>query len=800
MCWSVYIATPQALSGVMPTFILPYLFGAFMVLDCDAVARSLENNGIDSSNTWAAGNEEHFLCCDALTVGSLNTSTTETNLCTPTNTPTTITFSALPYTTCNSPIEYRWLKSSYNPLTKQMNPFETIAGATSLSYTPPTNLTTTTKYVAQVKTGTCDWRWVQNEVWKVIPNYTVKLRPDLWICPGSEIDLTAKVDHQEVDFLWSTGENAYGIVVQPTSSTTYTVTATFKDSGCKSTATVTVFVDNDCREGCLPDDFFTSSPSGKVSNVNWLGFGWNQEAVMRNKQGFTTWDPTFWNTTTSRIKHMRPGLVRIVFYRDWFNPSGKAGDYTWESTPMQEAIRMLQFYESEGIAVMTGIWNPALLASPSLENDDAFITSDKFATLQADLIEHLLKTKALDNIKYYAPLNEPLAYYSFDAWSLMVKNLHKKLITERLPTQLLVGADSWDDWTQYAARYNPLELSAYEYHHYLNAGTQLLIGGGLETYFSDYVAKVRAIDATKPIFLSEAAPDRASGNGVDYWYFFNKVGSPYNPTRYSYGLNALDYGIQAARAGNSAVLMWALDGYGAGKDPGMWNVAGDNGGMKLRPWYYTWSLLSRYFPAGNTEILMMSQPDDEVRILGAKIMLADSNSAHFSFALVNKTRHPKCINIKLPEYCGLATFDSYTYSEDQQGDGVSLALPKVNGSTTRLSDGYQVIVPANSGMVLTTLENAPVNKTSPNCLSTSLNEISSSQTIIYPNPSTGLVYLKNDTQEIRSIAVFNQYGGKLSLSGDVLRSGILLQTPGLYLIEVTFKNGTAKMEKCLIVR
>ena len=246
--------------------------------------------------------------------------------------------------------------------------------------------------------------------------------------------------------------------------------------------------------------------------------------------------------------------------------------------------------------------------------------------------------------------------------------------------------------------------------------------------------------------------------------------------------------------------MWALDGYGAGKDPGMWNVAGDNGGMKLRPWYYTWSLLSRYFPAGNTEILMMSQPDDELRILGAKIMLADSNSAHFSFALVNKTRHPKCINIKLPAYCGLATFDSYTYSEDQQGDEVSLTLPKVSASSIRLSDGYQVTVPANSGMVLTTMENAPVEKRSSNCLSTALDEISSSQTIIYPNPSNGLVYLKQDGQEIQSIAVYNQVGGKIPLSGDVLRSGILLPNPGLYLIEITFKNGSVKTEKCIIVR
>ena len=98
------------------------------------------------------------------------------------------------------------------------------------------------------------------------------------------------------------------------------------------------------------------------------------------------------------------------------------------------------------------------------------------------------------------------------------------------------------------------------------------------------------------------------------------------------------------------------------------------------------------------------------------------------------------------------------------------------------------------------MENAPVNKTSSNGLSTSVDEIFSPQRIIYPNPSNGLVYLKNDSQEIQSIAVFNQYGGKQPLSGEVIRSGILLQTPGLYLIEVTSKNGTAKTEKCLIVR
>jgi hypothetical protein len=57
---------------------------------------------------------------------------------------------------------------------------------------------------------------------------------------------------------------------------------------------------------------------------------------------------------------------------------------------------------------------------------------------------------------------------------------------------------------------------------------------------------------------------------------------------YEYALNYIDYAIQLMRSKASDDLVWGLDGFDYNKNAGMWNNAGSNGGMNLRPWYYTW--------------------------------------------------------------------------------------------------------------------------------------------------------------------------------------------------------------------
>ncbi len=157
-----------------------------------------------------------------------------------------------------------------------------------------------------------------------------------------------------------------------------------------------------------------------------------------------------------------------------------------------------------------------------------------------------------------------------------MRNTYQGFLAANLPITKFTGADSWEEWTSFAATYNNKELSAYDHHYYLNSGINQVIYGDLEEQFKIEVGNIRRIDmGNKPVFLSEVGFTTTSE--LDYWFVLNPIPS-LTPKTFTYGLLALDYGIQVARSGESGALAWSLDGYDYGKDPGMWNIAGNNGG------------------------------------------------------------------------------------------------------------------------------------------------------------------------------------------------------------------------------
>ena len=115
---------------------------------------------------------------------------------------------------------------------------------------------------------------------------------------------------------------------------------------------------------------------------------------------------------------------------------------------------------------MSGFWGVGYNG----EDYKQFYTTDECAQLQADLIEYLFKTKGYDKIiTSYAPSNEPLGVgISYEDWSTMIKKLYAELEKRGLPTNFLSGADSWSDWIWKPAQYNADQLSAYDFHNYLN--------------------------------------------------------------------------------------------------------------------------------------------------------------------------------------------------------------------------------------------------------------------------------------------------------------------------------------------
>src|SRR5690349_7527713 len=89
-------------------------------------------------------------------------------------------------------------------------------------------------------------------------------------------------------------------------------------------------------EPAVAPDNTTFVSSGIVpTNRPWLGFGNNEYPVMRDSSDKdATWSDSAFKLTTQRLDYIKPAITRINFYRDWFNPSGVVGNYSWTTMPM----------------------------------------------------------------------------------------------------------------------------------------------------------------------------------------------------------------------------------------------------------------------------------------------------------------------------------------------------------------------------------------------------------------------------------------------------------------------------------
>ncbi len=207
-------------------------------------------------------------------------------------------------------------------------------------------------------------------------------------------------------------------------------------------------------------------------NTPWLGYGYNQWPYPANMDySYRPWDEATWKTTKDRILAINPGMVRLPLVRDWFTKNDQGvnlpiGTYNWNSKYMVAFYKCMDFYRDNNILVQTGLWGPGE------GTDEAFWIStgaNSFARLQADLINYLVNTKGYTKI-YYTPVNEPRGYYAnYAVWDKVITNLYNELKQRNLPTNILVGADGWDEYVWMPARNNKSQLVAYEYHNYLNS-------------------------------------------------------------------------------------------------------------------------------------------------------------------------------------------------------------------------------------------------------------------------------------------------------------------------------------------
>ncbi|BFU44642.1 hypothetical protein [Krasilnikovia sp. MM14-A1004] len=171
---------------------------------------------------------------------------------------------------------------------------------------------------------------------------------------------------------------------------------------------------------------------------NWLGLGYNQDPLFRgagdDTPGNDEWTDAAFQQMTQRVDYIRPGLVRIMLNRPWFNPSGVVGTYAWDTPQMKNVFRVLAHYRMQGVKVVTGMWGM---------NDRAFYTSTDAARLQADLMAKF-RDQGYTNIIAYNGINEPNSGtgLKYGDWVTATANLRAAFGTAHLDAGLLGGPDT----------------------------------------------------------------------------------------------------------------------------------------------------------------------------------------------------------------------------------------------------------------------------------------------------------------------------------------------------------------------
>ena len=422
-----------------------------------------------------------------------------------------------------------------------------------------------------------------------------------------------------------------------------------------------------------------------IACENFIGFGneWDSRAYDLNK----ITDEDF-KLIRKRIEWMKLPIARIMIIGNMcYKGNGK---FDWDSQEMKALYRHLDLCQKLGITVILTDWGcqSEWLKVPEVESPD----DKKYAEIIATYTDYLINKKGYDCIKYLVMINEPNLYpvkNQWEKWKGGIKNLSSELKKKNLDEKIiLTGSDEscGDDWHYKTVDQLKNFIGAYDVHKYAN--DEDVEPGKLFNYYYDlwqYALKKDPNAKNKPFIVGEAGLNNFAkhpvGNG--------KINTVY------YGVFMADYAVQAANAGSSAVLGWMLDDNShQGFYWGLWSDK--NNGMKLRPWFFTWSLLSKYFPQGSV-IYRIEQPADDIRILAAKFV--KGKKTNWSFCIVNRGDKPKNIKLKIPGVDKL-NIKEYIFNEtNSKTDESGFPLPE-KFTVLELKKG--IICPGNTVLILTT--------------------------------------------------------------------------------------------------
>lgn len=440
-----------------------------------------------------------------------------------------------------------------------------------------------------------------------------------------------------------------------------------------------------------------------VINPGYLGNGieWDPYDEVKSWGGNISEED--WAMIFSRLDYMKPQYVRCMINSPFTYFNSKTGKY--ERDRNKEYItRLLSYCQENGIMVIYGEYNP-----PTWEMKD----SQEWVEMSVNYLNHLVDDLGFSCIRHFIIFNEPDGNWAstngdYKLWESMAERFLKEM--SRYPGLAdvdLAGPDAVMDYRNPASEFGTegwiaqsaadldshigiYDIHAYPGQHYVRSGE-----------FAEELKKLRkAVPEGKKILFGEAGYKYGSPEDsllMDEYkrrvegHPFTK-GSDCNMLVYDY-FYALDmplFAMEAMNNGFSGAAAWMLDDAmhsngDSGKTEdikiwGMWNtvgseVFGDPSQEELRPWYYTWSMMCRYFPAG-TDILDIAREKTE-----GIHCVAGKKDGRYSIAILNISDSDFNTEVSFPGK--LQDASVFCYREEDAANTETCPEPVETGIRTR---------------------------------------------------------------------------------------------------------------------
>nr|WP_320117405.1 cellulase family glycosylhydrolase [uncultured Marinifilum sp.] len=435
-----------------------------------------------------------------------------------------------------------------------------------------------------------------------------------------------------------------------------------------------------------------------------------------------------WEMNFNRLDYMQPKLFRVFDQANWrylvgFDKKNQP-ILDFETEEVKAVEKILSYAQDNNITVLLGeVGTPYKVHDLNEGHSDKFTGADdpKWINGIVEYLDFLINTRGYTCIKYFNFINEPNGDWSsvngdFEKWKSGVELLVEGLKAKGLDKMISVaGPDAvtrYDNpnstytgagWVEETAKQMDDIVGIYEVHDYTEY--DLVRSGGFKKYHGD-IAKLMK-HTNKQIIFGELGFSR---NGKENQEATLKDSyacedSQMDVYKFSYGIDMADAVIQSMNAGYSGAAAWALDdamhtcGDLGNKNElkrwGMWNSLGKElcnnpEDEKMRPWFYSWSLICRYFPTGSNIV-----KTDSTGINGLRLT-AGVYHDDMTIAIVNNSAQDNVISLDIPKS---KNFKKFLYVDGERAvDANEFPIAVEENADTRV-----LKIPANSFILLTSL-------------------------------------------------------------------------------------------------